>query len=101
MPFKWGITLSAKSFVEFRVFSSGILPMWNRPKTIPRRRLLIMCSQRSRTVSGLPAITMPPSTRFFQVTFAKSFCASGRNWLSLPAWIVLIVREPGGSEKPG
>ena len=51
-----GITCSAKSFEEYRVFQSGMLPVWNRQNTFPSRISLIMCSIRSRTVAGLPAM---------------------------------------------
>ena len=48
------MTRSAKSFVECRVFSSGMLPMCRRQKTCPTCRPLISSSICWRTVSGLP-----------------------------------------------
>ena len=47
---------------------------------------------RSRTVSGLPAITKPPSTRSFQVISVKLRRPFGVNWGSTFACSVLMVR---------
>src|SRR6185295_18318211 len=57
MSRKCGMTCSANSFEEWRVFQSGMLPLWNRQKTWPMCRPLIISSICWRTVVGLPAMT--------------------------------------------
>jgi hypothetical protein len=88
----FGITFSAKSRVECRVFQSGMLPLWNRQKRWPTRSPLMHSSSCWRTVSGLPAITKRSSTICFHVRFCMIFCASSRSWDSAPCLIVAIVR---------
>src|SRR5262249_2083828 len=96
-----GITFSAKSFVEYRVFQSGMFPLWKRQKRCPTRRPLIPSSSCWRTLSGLPAMMKRSSTNCFQVRFSKMRCASSRSCESAPYLIVLMVRYPGGSANGG
>ena len=59
---------------------------------VPTRSVFASSSICSATVSGLPAITKPLSTRSRQVSVWNICIASCRSWLSLLALIVLIVR---------
>src|SRR5262249_12032840 len=66
-----GITFSAKSLEECRVFQSGMLPLWKRQKRWPTRKPLIPSSSCCRTVSGLPAMMKRSSTSCLQVSCSK------------------------------
>ena len=68
-----GMTCSANSLVEWRVFQSGMLPLWNRQNRWPMRRPLMHSSSCWRTVSGLPAMMNRSSTSCFQVRFSRIF----------------------------
>ena len=86
------MTFSAKSFDEWRVFQSGMLPLWNRQKRWPMRRPLMHSSSCCRTVSGLPAMTKRSSTSCFHVRFSRIFWRACVSCDSAPYFTVAIVR---------
>ena len=86
------MTFSAKSLVEWRVFQSGMLPVWSRQKRWPMRRPVMHSSSCWRTVSGLPAMMKRSSTSCFHVRPCMIRCASIRSWESAPYLMVFTVR---------